>query len=507
MCIKSQRGLHMKKHNKVMLFLGVLTVFLANSFGLLNVFAQEETDANSAASEVTSEFNSPEDLAESYDVIVIGAGGGGMAAAIAAKDAGANVAIFEKMPVLGGNTLKSSAGMNASETRFQEAEGIEDSNDTFFQESLDGGHGTNDQELLRYLVDNSASAIDWLDSMGITLSNLTTTGGMSVQRTHRPEDGSAVGGYLVDGLSRNLQEREIPTFVNAEVVEILAEEGAVSAVKVNIEGEEHQVDTQAVIIATGGFGANLDMVVENNADLEGFVTTNHEGATGDGLAMAQALGAQLVDMDQIQIHPTVEQETSYLITEAVRGEGAILVNQEGERFHNELDTRDAVSQAILSQTDQFAYVIFDEALRGRVKAIDQYDSMGLVVSADDVEGLAEELGLDAEALNTTLTTWNESVASASDEAFGRSTGMEFALEEAPLYAIKIAPGIHHTMGGLKINTNAEVLNESDNVITGLYAAGEASGGVHGSNRIGGNAVCDIIVFGRQAGEQAATFVK
>lgn len=506
MCIDSQRGKTMKYITKFA-FVGIISVLFINTLTYLSAFAQEESDVDSGASEATTEFTAVEELADSYDVVVIGAGGGGMAAAIAAKDEGANVAIFEKMPVLGGNTLKSSAGMNASESKFQEAEGIEDSNDVFFQETLDGGHGTNDQELLRYLVDHSAAAIDWLDSMGITLSNLTTTGGMSVQRTHRPEDGSAVGGYLVDGLSQNLLEREIPTFVNAEVVEILTEEGAVNGVKVMIEGQEYQVNTQAVIVATGGFGANLDMVVDNNEDLEGFVTTNHEGATGDGLAMAQEISAQLVDMDQIQIHPTVEQETSYLITEAVRGEGAILVNQEGERFHNELDTRDAVSQAILSQTDQYAYVIFDEALRGRVKAIDQYDTMGLVVQADTIEGLAEELALDEATLAATLSTWNDSVVSALDEDFDRTTGMDFALEEAPYYAIKIAPGIHHTMGGLKINTQAEVLDESDQVIEGLYAAGEASGGVHGSNRIGGNAVADIIVFGRQAGIQSAEFVK
>lgn len=492
---------------KIMKSALIMGLVLSSIVGSLNVSAQDsETDAETGASEVTADFTHPDDLAESYDVIVIGAGGGGMAAAIAAKDAGSNVAIFEKMPILGGNTLKSSAGMNASESKFQEAEGIEDSNELFFEETMAGGHDTNDEELVHYLVDNSASAIEWLDSMGINLSSITTTGGMSVPRAHRPEDGSAIGGYLVDGLQRNVFEREIPTFVNANVTEILEEDGVVTGVQVNIEGNEHQVNAKAVIIATGGFGGNLEMVTDNNPDLEGFVTTNHEGATGDGLVMAQEVGAQLVDMDQIQIHPTVEQETSYLITEAVRGEGAILVNKEGERFFNELDTRDAVSQAILSQTDSSAYVIFDQALRGRVKAIDQYESMGLVKVGDTIEELATTIELDPEVLSQTLSIWNDSVANGTDDNFGRTTGMEIALEEAPFYAIKIAPGIHHTMGGVKINTNAQVLNEADEAITGLYAAGEASGGVHGSNRIGGNAIADIIIFGRQAGEQSALFV-
>lgn len=498
----------MKKFSKILMsIVMVLAGMLNGAYSLSTVAAQSDTDVESGASENVYEYTDPAELADAYDIIVIGAGGGGMSAAISAKDSGANVVVFEKMPIAGGNTLKSSAGMNASETKFQEAEGIEDSNDLFFDETLIGGKETNDQELLRYFVDNSASAIDWLDSMGITLSNLTTTGGMSVERTHRPADGSAVGEYLVDGLIRNVLERDIPLFVNSNVVEILQTDGAVSGVKVEINGETVEVQADAVIVATGGFGGNLEMVTEYNSDLDGFVTTNHEGATGDGLSMAQALGAALVDMEQIQIHPTVEQETSYLITEAVRGEGGILVNQSGERFHNELDTRDNVSAAIIALPEQYAYVVFDEALKGRVTAINKYESMGLVVKGDTIEELAEQIEVPVETLQATLDAWNESVTAGSDEAFGRTTGMSIGLEEAPYYAIKIAPGVHHTMGGLKINTNAEVLNEDGEVIPGLYAAGEASGGLHGQNRIGGNAVADIIIYGRQAGSKAAEFIK
>lgn len=498
----------MKKKLSLLVF-GVLVliagIFINTGIVLGNAQESEDTDATSGASEDLYEYTDPATLAEFYDVIVVGAGGGGMAAAIAAKEAGANVAIFEVMPIAGGNTLKASAGMNASETKFQEAEGVEDSNEMFFEETLIGGKETNNQELLHYLVENSASAIDWLDAMGITLSNLTTTGGMSVQRTHRPADGSAVGQYLVDGLLRNVGELEIPLFVNSEVVEFLEEEGATTGVKVIVEGEEKIVNAKAVIIATGGFGGNLEMVTEYDSSLEGFVTTNHEGATGNGLMMAQALGAELVDMDKIQIHPTVQQDTSYLITEAVRGEGGVLINQNGERFYNELETRDNVSAAIIALPEQSAYVVIDEALKERVTAINQYESMGFVLKGETLEELAEQMGVPAENLQETIDAWNESVVSGTDEAFGRTTGMEIGLEKAPYYAIKIAPGIHHTMGGVNINTNGQVLREDGTVIEGLYAAGEASGGLHGSNRIGGNAVADIIIFGRQAGTQAAEF--
>lgn len=467
----------------------------------------EETDTTSGASQETEWYADPASLKEAYDIVIIGAGGGGMTAAITAKEAGADVAIFEKMPVAGGNTLKSSGGMNASETKFQKEQGIEDSNDLFYDETFAGGKETNDPELLRYMVDHSAEAIDWLDSLGITLNNITFSGGASVARIHRPEDGSAVGGYLVEGLLRNVHEKEIPLFVNAEVTKINEADDKVSGVDVTVNGESKTVAAKAVIVATGGFGGNLEMVSEIKPELDGFVTTNQAGALGDGIRMAQEIGAAVVDMDQIQIHPTVEQSTSYLVTESVRGDGGILVNQQGERFTNELLTRDVVSANIIDLPEKYAYVIGDQRLKESVTAMNQYEEMGIVTKADTIEELAQALDMPADTLKETLDTWNEAVKNKNDEAFGRETGMEHDLSHAPYYAIKIAPGIHHTMGGLKIDPETHVLREDGSAIEGLYGAGEVVGGVHGSNRIGGNAVADIIVFGRQAGKVASEFVK
>lgn len=462
-----------------------------------------ETDSNSGASEEMYATD-PDEVQDSYDVVVVGSGGAGLAAAISAHDAGASVAVFEKMPVAGGNTNGASAGMNASETIFQEAEGIEDSKEKFFEESLEGGKGTNDQELLRYLTDNAAAGIEWLDSLGITLNNLTTTGGMSVPRAHRPEDGSPVGEYLVDGLIENLSERDIPLFLNSEVNGLMQEDGVVTGIDVAV-GQTNQMSIQAksTIITTGGFGASPDMLQEFEPDAADSVTTNHEGATGDGIKMAQEIGADVVDMEHVQVHPTVDQTEGFLITEAVRGEGAILVNQKGERFFNELDTRDAVSEAIQSLDEGYSYLIVDQALRERVPAIDFYESQGLVQKGETLAKLAEEIDVDAETLEATVTAWNEHVQAGEDPDFGRETGMEHQLSEALYYAIKIAPGVHHTMGGLRINTETAVLDEAGEAIPGLYAAGEVTGGIHGQNRIGGNAVADIIVFGRHAGEEAA----
>ncbi|BFH66728.1 MAG: flavocytochrome c [Paenibacillus dendritiformis] len=466
----------------------------------------QESEAVSGASQTN--YTPIDQLKDKYDIIIVGAGGAGMSAALEAKEKGMNPVIFEKMPIAGGNTMKSSSGMNASQTKFQKEQGIEDNNDLFYEETLKGGHGTNDKEMLRFFVDNSASAIEWLDSIGIRLNNITITGGMNEKRTHRPEDGSAVGQYLVNGLVRNVQEKEIPLFVNANVTEITEKDGKVNGVKVLFNNnDEKTIAADAVVVTTGGYGANMDMIGEVRSDLKGLVTTNQEGSTGDGIKMIEKLGGVTVDMDQIQVHPTVQQEKSYLIGEAVRGEGAILVSSEGKRFTNELDTRDNVTAAINKLPEKSAYLVFDSGVKSRAKAIEQYDKMGFVIQGDTIEALAKEIGVPADQLTATLDTWNSAVKNKEDAEFGRTTAMDHDLSSGPYYAIKIAPGIHYTMGGVKINTNTEVLNKDGQPIPGLFAAGELTGGLHGQNRIGGNSVAEIIIFGRQAGIKSAEFVQ
>ncbi|MGY0179713.1 flavocytochrome c [Lactococcus garvieae] len=467
--------------------------------------SSEKTDAKAGASK-TMTYAEPSSLKKSYDVIIVGSGGAGMTAAIEAKDAGMNPVILEKMPMAGGNTSKASAGLNASETSVEKAQGITDSNDKFYEETLKGGGGTNDKELLRYFVDHSAAAVDWLAQNDIVLDNLTTTGGMSVSRTHRPHDGSAVGAYLVKGLEENISKRDIPVFVNSDVTKINEKDGKVLGVEVKIEGETKQVDSKAVVVTTGGFGANQKMIAKYRPDLKDYVTTNAAGSTGDGIEMISALGGALVDMDKIQIHPTVFQKTGYLVSESIRGEGAILVNKEGKRFFNEMDTRDKVSAAELKQDGKYAYAIFGEGTKDKVKAVDQYISKDMVVEADNVEELAKKLDIKPEELNATVTKWNKAVADKKDSEFGRTTGMTNDIS-GKVYAIKVAPGIHHTMAGVKINTQTQVLKEDGQPIKGLYAAGEVTGGLHGGNRIGGNAVADIIIFGRQAGQESAKYAK
>ncbi|WP_019422174.1 flavocytochrome c [Paenibacillus sp. OSY-SE] len=463
-------------------------------------------DATSGAS--MASYTPLEELKNSYDIVIVGAGGAGMTAALEAKAAGMNPVILEKMPVAGGNTSKSSSGMNASETKFQKEQGISDNNDLFYEETLKGGHNTNNKDMLHFFVDKSAKAIEWLDSIGITLNNITITGGMSEKRTHRPKDGSAVGQYLVTGLLKNVQEKSIPIFVNANVKEITKQDGKANGVKVVFgQNGEKTIAAKSVVITAGGFGANMDIIAKVRPDLEGYVTTNQKGSTGDGIKMIEKMGGNTVDMEQIQVHPTVQQENSYLIGEAVRGEGAILITSKGKRFINEMAARDSVTEAITKLPEKNAFLVFDSGVKSRSKAVEQYEKMGFVKTKDKIKALAEEIGVPADQLQKTLDSWNSAVKNKKDAEFGRKTGMDHDLTAAPYYAIKIGPGIHYTMGGVRINTNTEVLDKDGKTIPGLFAAGEVTGGLHGENRIGGNSVAEIIIFGRQAGIKSSEYAK
>ncbi|QTE71958.1 flavocytochrome c [Clostridiales bacterium FE2011] len=441
------------------------------------------------------------------EIVIIGAGGAGMTAAIMLQQAGKDFVILEKMPYVGGNTTKATGGMNASETHYQKEQGIKDSNALFAADTMKGGHALNDSSLVAVMANSSAGAIDWLDTIGAELPKISFSGGASVNRIHAPADGSGVGAYLVDRFSAKLNELGVEVMLETAATELIADaDGKITGVKAEGPDAVYTINAKAVILASGGFGANEEMYTTYRPDLKGTVTTNAPGATGDGIVMAQALGADLVDIEQIQLHPTVEQTTSILITESVRGDGAILVNQSGVRFTNELLTRDAVSAAELAQEGSYAYIIFDQKLRDNLKAIEKYVKSGITVQADTIEGLAEQLNIDPATLATTLADWNEIVKNKRDTQFGRTTGMNEDLTTPPYYAIKIAPGIHHTMGGVKINTAAEVINTDGAAIPGLFAAGEVCGGVHGGNRLGGNAVADIVIFGRIAAESAMAYL-
>ena len=314
-------------------------------------------------------------LQSSYDVVIVGSGSTGLTAAIQAHELGLKPVVLEKMEKFGGNTNRASSGMNAAETNIQLHHGIVDNMDYFYKETYKGGGKLNDPELLKYFTSHSALAIDWLKDHGIELDELTFTGGMSKMRTHRPSSMAPIGAFLIKNLLKIAQDENLPVFNNVTVTKVNKENGRVNGVTVKTSEGEKVINAKTVLLATGGFGAAQDIIKKYRPDLASYKTTNHPGATGDGIKLAEELGAQVVQMNLIQVHPTVQQDTphAFLIGEAVRGEGGILVNGEGQRFVNELNTRKVVSNAITALPEHSAYLIFDKDIRSRVKAIEFYD--------------------------------------------------------------------------------------------------------------------------------------
>lgn len=449
-------------------------------------------------------------LENDYDVVIIGSGGTGLSAAIQANELGMKVAVLEKEEELGGNTNRASSGMNAAETNVQLHHGVIDNVADFYHETYKDGGRLNDKDMLGYFVYHTAPAIDWLADHDIKLDDITITGGMSKKRTHRPASMAPIGGFLVKSLLKVVAQEDIPVFNKTKVTELRrADDGRVNGVKVDADGITKIINAKAVILATGGFGASKEYIKRFRPDLESYKTTNQPGATGDGLKLAENVGAELMQMNLVQVHPTVQQDNPhvYLIGEAVRGEGAILVNAEGKRFVNELNTRKIVSNAITALPEHSAYLILDQGIRDHVKAIEFYDKVGLVVHGETIEDLAKKINVDPSNLKQTVATWNQAVENHDDAEFGRITGMDRGITNPGFFAIHIAPAIHYTMGGIHITPKTQVLDGNGDIIKGLFAAGEVAGGLHGNNRVGGNSIAETIVFGRQAGQQVALYAR
>ncbi|MBU9694735.1 flavocytochrome c [Limosilactobacillus portuensis] len=449
-------------------------------------------------------------LENDYDVVIIGSGGTGLSAAIQANELGMKVAVLEKEKELGGNTNRASSGMNAAETNVQLHHGVIDNVADFYHETYKDGGRLNDKDMLGYFVYHTAPAIDWLADHDIKLDDITITGGMSKKRTHRPASMAPIGGFLVKSLLEVVAQEDIPVFNKTKVTKLRrTDDGRVNGVEVNADGIIKVINAKAVILATGGFGASKEYIKRFRPDLESYKTTNQPGATGDGLKLAENVGAELMQMNLVQVHPTVQQDNPhvYLIGEAVRGEGAIMVNGEGKRFVNELNTRKICANAITALPEHSAYLIFDQGIRDHVKAIEFYDKVGLVVHGETIEDLAKQINVDPSNLKQTVTTWNQAVENHDDAEFGRTTGMDRGITKPGFFAIHIAPAIHYTMGGIHITPKTQVLDGNGDIIKGLFAAGEVAGGLHGNNRVGGNSIAETIVFGRQAGQQVALYAR
>ena len=446
------------------------------------------------------------------DVVVIGAGGAGLIAAIEAKNNGAqNVIVLEKMAFAGGNTLISGGEYAAPNNWVQVKKGLKDSNDTFYNDILKGGDNEGNPKLVRVLADNALNGAEWLkDYINMTFEDRQMFfGGHSVERSLVPL--GATGVEMISKLLAKAEELNIPILYETPAVELIVDKGRVTGVKALSEDKEYTfLAKDGVILASGGFGSNLEMRVKYNKDVdENILSTNTVGITGDGITMAEKIGAQLEDMPFIQTYPTCDPISGALLYfgDVRLIGGSILINQEGKRFVEELERRDVISMAIKNQTGNAAYQFCDEA-QEKLSGVAEHhaDEMNylfnnkLLVKADTIKEASDFFGIDAAELEKTVEKYNQYAKDGKDLEFNKRGKLTPFEAKGPFYIMKAVPAVHHTMGGVKIDENARVINTKGEIIKGLYGAGEVTGDIHGTNRLGSDAIADITVFGRIAGQ-------
>ncbi len=458
---------------------------------------------------------------QTYDIVIIGAGGAGFSAAIEVASQGASVVILEQEGVVGGNTSYSGAGFNVPENWVQESQGIEDSVALFKEDTMNGGDNKNIEALVDVFVNRALFTAEWLrDTVGLEIMDdfQKHFGGHTVARAIVVKGG--VGSQMVYKMYETATDLGVKVIVNTTAEELITDaDGRVIGVKAsNKSGQELTfTGTDGVIVATGGFAENVELRMQYRPDLTATVkTTNAPGHLGSGIIMAQELGAGTEQMEYIQTYPFCFPTTGKISFVAdTRMYGAPMLNIDGKRFINENDRRDVVSIAILEQPDSYGYMVWDKKIMDEARTIEiykgEYDKLvadGLLIEADTLEEAADFFGIDKEALLTTIEDYNSYAndfitngtdTKIADKEFNRNAKMA-VIENGPFYIQKVIPGVHHTMGGLAIDTEARVLSVDGEVIDGLYAAGEVVGGIHGSNRLGGSALTDITVFGKLAGE-------
>ena len=454
-----------------------------------------------------------------YDVVVIGAGGAGFSAAIEAKNAGANVVLLEKMPAVGGNSLISGGEMNVAQNWVQPVLGItDDSPELHAKDTFKGGDEKGDMKVINVMTEEALDAAKWCrDYLGVRFEddNLFFFGGHSRKRALIPV--GHTGTEFITKFSAKAAELDIPVITNMKAEELVKDaSGRVVGVKATMNGEEYTFNAKGgVVLATGGFGANKEMVKKYNPKIdERFMTTDAPGSTGEALYMAERAGAELVNMGYIQTYPICDPISGVieLIADA-RFDGAVMLNQEGQRFVEELQRRDVLSEAILEQTGGYCWVLWNDTIGNISKTVqththeyEAFTKQGIMTTCPDLKCIADFTKIDEKALNATVERVTAMQGKGNDKDFNHRSGLK-DMSTGTYYVIKAVPSTHHTMGGIKINEKAEALTARGELIPGLWAAGECTGVTHGTNRLGGNAYTDIIVFGRIAGEAAAAAAK
>lgn len=461
---------------------------------------------------------------ETWDVIVVGSGFAGLSAAAEAAGAGAKTVLLEKMPTYGGNSIINGGVFAAYDDKWHYREKLNlggDSPDQHLKDILKGGDYYSIPELAKQVADGAADALAWcVDEGGAQIRpTVTRAGGHTAYRTHAAATG--VGREYTEALRKIADKKGVKPTLNSQVTRIYRADSDPKSPILGVEIKRGKKvlnlrATKAVILASGGFSRNVEMRSAHNPRLTAeYNCTNHKGATGEVHKFAQNVGADTLQMNFIQLYPYAEPETGLLDAQAVYpfngpGYGILYVTKHGKRFVNELERRDVVAyaQINLGKDMKPTWSIFNEAMilpmGGSMEEVEEGLKRGRFIKAESIPELAQKTGIPANALVETVNKYIQYHKDGKDPEFNKPiTKAMITLEKGPFYALPQWPAVHFCMGGVRINPSAQVIDIFGSPIPGLYAAGEVSGGIHGSNRLGSNAIPTCIVFGRIAGKNAA----
>ncbi len=458
---------------------------------------------------------------EEADVVIIGSGFAGLAAALEAHDAGASVKVIEKMPTPGGNSIINGGDLAAAGSKMQEAMGIKDSPEVMLQDMLKAGLFLNHVEKAKIVAERSVEALEWcMNYLGTKFATVNFHGGHAVPRTHQAETGS--GSDIVRPMLAKLKEKGVNVETNRKLVRIIQnEDGRVTGVEV-LDGYKFGQEEsgtpifikakKAVILAAGGFSRDLEMRTIQDPKLDDkFDSTNHPGATGEALRAALKIGAMDVQLDWIQLGPWAspdEKGFGYVphFCERLVGFAPMINPKTGKRFINETGNRKVRADAIIEIGVPVIHVADEYAAKRQVlpSSFEAGLKNGAIKKFDTLEQVAEHYEIPLQPFLAEIQRWNSMVLKRKDDDFGCMIFEDAKpMTTGPFYAARLWPKVHHCMGGLVTNTKGQVINQDFAPIKGLYAAGEITGGVHGAVRLGGCAVTDCIVNGRITGQEAA----